>query len=252
MYEFHPDFETPESSTQLWRYMDFVSLVWILQNSALWFSRADYFEDKWEGAYPIPSINALKAEVREVAHGVFLSDWESFSPGIAQLKKTIFINCWYANDYESAAMWQIYAGAGNSIALRSTIGSLINSLREDKKKIHIGKIKYIDYEKDFLRGDSLFVPYLRKRKSFAHESEVRLIMWSLEAENSDSEDVNSLIENALPGHAIKVNLDQMIDRIFISPKAKPWFLDLVRDVLKTYNCEKIKVEQSDFDVSPPI
>ncbi len=60
-----------------------------------------------------------------------------------------------------------------------------------------------------------------------------------------------LIENSPAGHAIKVDISQMIESIFISPKAKPWFLEVVRDVLGKYSYEKLPIKQSDFDLSPP-
>jgi hypothetical protein len=249
MFGFHPNFETPEGTTQVWRYMDFVGFVWMLQNSALWFSRADYFEDKWEGAYPEPTVTAMK----EATEGW---RWEAFSKHAGYIRKTIFINCWYGKPYESSAMWQQYAGFGNSIAIRSTVTQLINSLDKNPKIVHVGKVKYIDYLKDSIEGGNIFSPYLRKRKSFEHESEVRLIMWSMEAKNSDYEsnelsDDSPVIKNAPVGVSVSVDLTQMIDSVFISPKAKPWFVDLVREVISKYNFDQLTLKQSDFDASPP-
>ena len=246
MFEYHPNFETPESTSQIWRYMDFVGFVWVLQNAALWFSRADFFEDRWEGAYPEPTIAAIK----ETSKSGDLA-WEVFRNNAEEFRTTIFLNCWYSNPYESAAMWQLYAGVGNSIAVRSTVGRLAESLSKDSRKIHIGKIKYIDYQKDSIEGGNLFSPYLRKRKSFEHESEVRLVLWSLETGNARGETHETLIANSPAGHGIQVDLNQMIESVFISPKATPWFLELVREVLKKYGYEALLVRQSDFDLSPP-
>lgn len=245
MFKFHPSFETPESSTSVWRYMDFVTFVWILQHSALWFSRADYFEDKWEGAYPVPTLAALKASMNESG------TWDRYSEMITEIRYTIYINCWYANDYESAAMWQLYAGAGNAIAIRSTVARLSESLSTDARNIHIGKIKYIDYEKDALRDVNIFLPYLCKRRSFEHESEVRLIMWSSEESNATQDERDLRGAEKPAGHAIKADLNKMLESVYVSPKAKAWFVDLVKDVLVKYAYGNVTIKQSDFEASPP-
>src|SRR5436305_3606695 len=130
MFDFHPDFETPESSTVIWRYMDFVALVWMLHHSSSWFSRADFFEDKWEDAFTVPNMKALRTMYTK-------KDVEAYSSHRAKLKRAILINCWYASKYESAAMWQLYAGKGNSIAIRSTVRRLADSVNVDSRKIHI-------------------------------------------------------------------------------------------------------------------
>jgi hypothetical protein len=76
-------------------------------------------------------------------------------------------------------------------------------------------------------------------------------MWSVEAGNNNGENREFLIENSPAGHAIKVDVNQMVESVFISPKAKPWFLDIVKDVLSKYGFDKLPIQQSDFDLSPP-
>src|SRR5690348_8918219 len=110
---------------------------------------------------------------------------EYLSKNAAMLRKSISINCWYANSYESAAMWKMYAGVGDSIAIRSSVGRLQDALSKDSRRVFIGKIKYIDYRKDSIELGNIFSPYLRKRKSFEHESEVRLILWSFQKEHEE-------------------------------------------------------------------
>ena len=248
MFKYHPNFETPETDTQVWRYMDFVGFVWMLKNSALWFSRADFFEDKWEGAYPEPTIAANKSEG---SAGDLI--WQGFVKNAAMMRKTIFINSWYAKPYESAAMWQVYAGHGNSIAIRSTVGRLINSIAKDSSQIHLGRVKYIDYKKDVIEGSNAFSPYLRKRLSFEHESEVRLVLWSIEKGNIafSSNGVNLEELASPPEYAVQVELKELIECVFISPNSKSWFKEIVGDVLCKYGHKNAQLEQSNFDVSPP-
>lgn len=245
VFEYHREFETPESSTQIWRYMDFVGFIWMLQHSALWFSRADHFEDKWEGAYPQPNVGSLQNPPSKPP-----VNWDGLKIMLSDMRRSIYLNCWHANAYESAAMWKIYATSGNSIAVRSTVGYLAESLSSDPRIIHIGKIKYIDYQRDSIESANLFVPYLRKRKSFEHESEVRLVLWSLASGNRDEN--LKYPEGAPAGYGVKVNLQRMVTEILVSPKANPWFSDLLKSVLEKYGYSQLPIRQSDFDLAPPM
>ena len=37
-------------------------------------------------------------------------------------------------------------------------------------------VKYIDYEKDVIKGENKFLPFVHKRKRFQHEKELRLFI----------------------------------------------------------------------------
>lgn len=76
------------------------------------------------------------------------------------------------NEYESAAMWKLYSKTNESIAIETTYCKLKNVLPND---IMIGKVRYIDFEKDTINPTNVFNSFLHKRKSFEHENEVRII-----------------------------------------------------------------------------
>jgi hypothetical protein len=46
-----------------------------------------------------------------------------------------------------------------------------------------------------------------------------------------------------------VDLSALIENIFVSPTAKPWFSELVRKVLRTYGLA-VPVQQSDLAAQP--
>jgi hypothetical protein len=139
-------------------------------------------------------------------------------------------------------MWQVYAGVGKSIAIRSNLQRLQSSLSNDPRRVFIGKVKYIDYRTDSIGLGNLFNPYLRKRRSFEHESEVRLVLWSFQKGDDEfggfASDENGHLLTPY-GHAVHVDLKQMIEAVFISPKAKPWFSEVAQDVLCKYGYERI-------------
>jgi hypothetical protein len=50
----HPVFEPPDGHAQLWRYMDFIKFVSLLDTAELNFSRSDMLGDPFEGSLPKP------------------------------------------------------------------------------------------------------------------------------------------------------------------------------------------------------
>ena len=126
------------------------------------------------------------------------------------------INCWYASDYESAAMWKLYAPT-SGLAIRTTFPALRDSFI-DTESVFIGKVNYINYETDVmdLQGNVMSA-VLYKRHHFQHENEVRAVCMNAADQPSASQ-------------YIKVDLDILIKEIVIAPYAPNWFKELVREV----------------------
>ena len=64
----------------------------------------------------------------------------------------MFCSSWFLRENESNAMWAEYGDNRNptSVAIQTTIGNLIESLKSTTYQIHIGRIEYIDYNADIL------------------------------------------------------------------------------------------------------
>ena len=128
----------------------------------------------------------------------------------------VLINCWYAADYESAAMWKLYAPT-SGLAIRTSFPALRDSFI-GAERIHIGKVNYIDYERDIMNLQSnALSAFLYKRNHFRHENEVRAVCMNVTNMQSASQ-------------YIEVDLDKMIEQIVIAPYAPTWFKELVREV----------------------
>lgn len=92
-----------------------------------------------------------------------------------------FINCWSLGEYESAALWRMYVPPEGGVAIRSTFRRLIKCLlpsEEDKdpgmgNTVFMGRVHYIDYERDLIPEGNSFWPFVHKRRSFEFEQEVR-------------------------------------------------------------------------------
>jgi len=236
-------YKKPTDETVLWRFMDFTKFVSLLKDKSLFFTRADKFEDPFEGAKGLlknkPKWDSFYKKhmieaIRTVPGGSNLnkSDKELLSEalklvdslnqiGKRQVQET-FINCWYENAHESEAMWKLYTSTlEQGIAIKTTYKRLYKALHRDPS-IYIGHVNYIDYESRFTGVNESF---WYKRKSFEHEREVRAIV-------SDHFPKESF------GKLVPVNLNDLIEKVYVSPTSAIWFKDLVQDVMAKYEVDK--------------
>ena len=57
MFRKHPDFVAPSHPKQtIWRYLDFTKLVDLLDTKEVYFTRADRFDDIFEGSIPTTTL----------------------------------------------------------------------------------------------------------------------------------------------------------------------------------------------------
>ncbi|MFN3640687.1 MAG: DUF2971 domain-containing protein, partial [Flavobacterium sp.] len=140
------------------------------------------------------------------------------------------------NEYESFAMWQIFTKNNEGLAIQSTLGKLKKALENEKKiEQFIGEVNYIDYKKEYIPFEDTFFPFLFKRKSFQYEREIRII--------SDVTDNEIIINDGLK---IDVDINSMIEKIYIHPKSENWYKNLVFQLMEqlgfNFNIEKSDLE----------
>jgi hypothetical protein len=154
-------------------------------------------------------------------------------------------------------MWNIYSNNDEGFAIQSTFKRLCESFRGFNRTIWIGKVKYIDYLKDSISDNNLLNKLLCKRKSFEHEAEMRAIIQPLDPGLIPPYHALEAIEKVLQiqgahtrGIYVNTDLNSLIDKIYVSPLAKDWYVDLIKSVMKKYN-RNIEVHQSNLaDRSP--
>lgn len=271
-------FSVPSESTTLWRYIDFGKFVSMLLTKSLYFTKVSKFNDPFEGAIgimdnkssydksmifalvvaqltapnnnnsPLPpskeiTDKALKI-VDDLEKGTISDEDKAIVSNAQRLsseleahrtekRDMIYVNCWHENEFESDAMWTLYAkDITNAVAIKTTYQKLYEALNRDPL-IDIGRVNYINFNKAFSSNNST---QWYKRKSFSHENEVRAVL------------INET-RRELDGVPIDVDLDILIDSIYISPYAGNWFVDIVKDVLKRYNLDK-RVFHSDMAKQP--
>ena len=253
-YVYHPkDFSVPDMDTKLWRYLDFPKFMSLLDSRELFFTRADRFEDTFEGArgfnfqkddiykswepiityevksrmqkkgYSSPTVAELEIEVKK--------EMEILIEVQQKIREEYYVSCWHANDRESEAMWKLYISAKNQgVAIQTTAERLCYSIGD--KNFEIGYVNYVSYDKPLEIEN---VPIWYKRTAFKHENEVRVVFHEKGA--------------GVYGKSVKMDLDMLIEKIYIAPSAPLWFVRLVENVLLKYGLDK-PVEHSRLDEIP--
>ena len=223
MQDEHPSFNPPEPDAILWRYMDFIKFVSLLDTQSLYLARADRLGDPFEGSYPAVNV-AARPHIYPDKMVKQLRAATRYAP------KTMFISCWHESAKESAAMWSLYSREYDGIAIQTDFQSLRDSLL-GTESIHIGRVAYIDYGVAAINEGNLFDPFLYKRQEFEHEREARAIRWI----RSSSEDSSALdVTNPPKGVLHRVDLSILIKSIVVAPYAEDWFAELVRSVAGRY------------------
>ena len=255
MYRDHRCFQKPtDLDCHIWRYMSFASLMQMLDTSTLHFTRTDTFQDRFEGGLTRPNAKALDAiyeRIRErMPHHAEAARQgrEHRSLQTQRIRRQTAVNCWCMNEHESAAMWKLYT-RGDGVAVRSSVRGLIESFDEDNREILIwvGLVQYIDYERDIIPQDNAFYPIMHKRLSFAYESEIRAVASQCEVDTTDGS--VHIVPQDFPaeGTDVRVNLQALVDCVFVSPESPEWYASLVQRLVEPRGFD---VHRSDLDSEP--
>ena len=107
--------------------------------------------------------------------------------------------------------------------------------------VFVGEIKYLDYNKEGIQAGQLLLPLMTKRKSFEHA-----LIWTLQHGRNS---VNDNKFASTPGLTVPINLNQLIEEIYVSPEAPDWFLNLIRAIMIRFEIDK-PVFRSDLRSDP--
>lgn len=241
MNDGHPSFANqPEDADIVWRYMDLARYLSLIQSSSLHFARADQMSDPWEGSFGPANVAA-----RPELYGEHYEMMARNAAGrLKSTRRMFYINCWHMNQYESAAMWEIYQREGRGVAVRSTWGALTNSITSDRL-VYGGRVKYADYLTTVIPEGNAFDAFMHKRLSYAHENEVRLIMLP-DFSTTEGSTASGRDAAILP---VTTDLHKMIDAVYVAPNAAPWIAETVKNVTGIYGFQ-FPVEHSDLANDP--
>ena len=281
---------------KLWRYMSFAKFMNLLMTDNLHFHEAADFTDNFEGTVPEAVKDAMEEEYEEAAAaGEFPEDGlDKHKRLVGILRKNTYLSCWHHKTTESAAMWSYYGDQDGSVAIETNVGQLKRALLTSDPDIHIAEVEYTIFKEEnrdeneeiddvdveelnpkFLltrEESNTFAPFLYKRESFDFEEEVRAIIqtpsYTDDPDDEDALDIRIdiegerkyLLDDTDPdrkGYDVPVLLENLIQKIHVSPGSGDWILDTVRAAVKAKeglpsDDEEIKdlVVKSQLDENP--
>ncbi len=215
----HPLLSVPAPAARLWRYTSLAKFVALLHEASLFFASVDRLGDPYEGTVPAANATALSAGQRS---------------RIAELRARTLVSCWHCNEDESDAFWRNYALSNEGIAIRTTTERLREALTHTPHPVYLGQVQYVDFRSERLTDEMLELPCIFKRRSFAHEHELRALI---------------AVESLVVGRPVRVDLDTLIESIYVAPSAPDWIPFLVCELTERFGVPK-PIKQSSLDIAP--
>ena len=222
----------------------------LLDRAALYFPRVDIIgrADPFEGYYTAANMAWEKLRFDELPQEwrdqTDTRDEETFRRVVQNVRairqfvkwsrEVTFVSSWHTQPHESAAMWSLYLKTEDGIAVQSTYRRLIDALAGYPDwDIFIGLVRYIDYDREAVPGGNALFPLMYKRKSFEHERELRALIWTPQNNKNGIEPTTNRFRD-VEGLHVTVDVNALIEKIFVAPTAPPWVVDLVSSLVKRF------------------
>lgn len=262
----YKDFDYEKNKNKLlWRYMDIGKFINLISEKKIYFSTPDQLEDidKYDSSLStynevyLKSISELITPSTERSNNN--NDVLNF---LKKIRPIIGMSCWHQNSRESYSFWQSYSN--NGIAICTTLDSLVQSLPKTKKFI-IGKIKYnkgnLSSSVPDMFQESILYHFFNKRQYYSSEKEIR-ILTSIYDDSADLKRIHDIkFQDILYNYELykdikfctgdknqkyDINIDLLINKIYIAPKAPNYIHDAVLALVKIYGINGNKVQKSNI------
>lgn len=267
----------------IWRYMDVAKYVVLLERG-LFFTRPSNLGDVWEGSWAVPDVRDFRENHADADLATVSAEWKR-----RYHVKTISldgygVSCWHRAEHESAALWSGYMPRGFGVAIRSTVERVLDSAKKSGRTVEPREVQYVDYDSERL-GDDPRDLLSYKRRSFAHEKEIRFLLAFREDEREAIDDwglilsdlskrrfsagrsqrlvrpgpvparvVNdpTLVHRATPhGMYLPVELPVLVEKVYLAPQA-PWSVrHAVLAATKAFGLSRSVVSEPEADMIPP-
>ncbi|MFF2752790.1 DUF2971 domain-containing protein [Psychrobacillus sp. NPDC058041] len=255
IYNYSDHYKVRNNPT-VWKYMNLEKFESLLKNKAHFFAKPNAFIDPLEGSYSFWDIQQYPGiELPLVSTRDYMKKIQEFSA----------ISCWHMNDYESAGMWDLYLSGKDGVAIKTDYESLINSITDLRYKIFSAKLQYVDFHHE-MTSKNIYDTLFYKRKSFSHESELRLMIipsridvdlleniflnkplsiskWDGEIDKLEEQSYNF---SHGKGNLVSCDLQTLIKAIYVSPNSSEGVVDKVKEIAIQYGISLNKVIQSDL------
>lgn len=213
-----------DMNQKLWRYFSVKHFLELLQTSCLYFASAKQFSDPFEGATAVlPAGFPIDPRYTEAEH---------YELAFEKLRGLTKINCWHRANYESDAMWQLYAEKRKGVAICTTPNRIRIAVQPFQlkpeygyEKLWAGNVNYVDLLKERLCV-GMIERFWYKHMAFSWEKEFRLGISVRIAEEFGVQ---------VPELGIKVKFDipQLVEKIYLGPSLSEV------DIIKVNNAARI-------------
>jgi hypothetical protein len=239
--KYHPAFPQPDDpNTLVWCYMDFAKFVAILLREQLSLVRLDQLPDQFEGTYPKKAQDAFIAWLRKggvVRDEDIESHLKNFRRWSLLARKMMYVSCWRLGNYESEAMWRIYCGTDNGIAIALPYGDMFSAVVTSGPTIAdrnsavplVGEVTYMNFREETYEPGNSYGLAMHKRQEFEYEGEVRIVRYVASAVRDGAyvdPPADTPLSVPLPWPA---NLTQ---KIVFSPYARSWYKGIVLETIE--------------------
>jgi hypothetical protein len=239
------DLETP-----LWRYLDLPKFLSLVVSGELYFSQLAKLGDPHEGTvtqknYESELLSYLR--VSRIHPGAHPTP-EQMRDQRLTMREHTFVACWHQNPVESASMWRSYAPSGFGVVIESKFERLKRVFDGFPGLGYVGKVSYIDRDRDMIDRSSLFHPILTKRNNFDQEREVRAFLF--ERDGPIARSSRDYVEGTCDGVSIPICLEDLAISLRVSPRSAPWFRDVISNLLVRFGHAEIPALPSELDAAP--
>jgi hypothetical protein len=163
--------EPTDLEAVIWRFMDLRKFRDLITTSELYFRRADLFDDDEEGLPPedyLPYAGLNRFDINDALQ------LRRFRGTLAQDREAFFVSCWCLSTEPTAKMWKQHANGGLAVGSRySRLKRLMGSC-ESTLGSFLGLVRY---GSKHLTGWNVLRFISTKREMFAHEQEIRALLW---------------------------------------------------------------------------
>lgn len=221
--------QRPSDDQVIFRYMSIGKFINLIETSSLYFPCISKLktQDKHEGlvdssSFPFkghPSEIAILTQLKEKLGNETWdlagnpTDFTFLFKALAESSHaTFFATCWHMAEHESILMWNRYAPGFESVAIQTTVGKLVACMKWEQP-LRLGVVNYDPKQMGthYEGGSECFY----KHPLYKGENECRLIVLSEDRKCTGN------------GIQIKVDLINLVDRVFSAPDSESWFVSLV-------------------------
>jgi hypothetical protein len=233
----HASFRHPiNRDAKIWRYMSHDKFSWILENKALYFRRADKFDDPSEGFFTRANQRAEDFFVsHQIRNGGFgapeATSEESLREGYRlmlsvaiQDRANTFVNSWNMDENESDSMWGRYAPGHDSVSIQTSFSKLQQLL---PNPCFLGGVNYIDFDTQIIDVTNSLNAIVHKEGKHVDDREIRAVVWGTAA----AENFTAVGEY---GIAVPIDLTALIERLHLHPSSTPGHHRSIEDLLRQH------------------